>query len=725
MSPIKFKKAGISFSFNKIFDRLKLPKFERNSAKPSRNFKDKSNALKIGDVFMNILRKFKIRQRLIASFLLLSLVPLIIMGVFSYNRAKNAIHMKISTYSVQIMNEINQNIQTEITKYENILSVMGYTNEVQLYSSKFDPNKPYETMLAKNATLQVFRANTSSMREINEVAIFPQKVDSLSTYAFKNTKKEQLDGIIKEIAKDKSSTPHWSIVQGEGDTYDLVVARDIISTLGSDNVGVLMMGIEQNYIASKFENINIGDGAEIFVLDSNGMVLSSRSKAIPVGKEYADKDFINALKDSKSKGDKVNYFNYKNSMVTYSHNSNTDWYIVGLVPYSYLNAEVNSIAYGIGVLIIICMLIALLLSFIVSGSISSPIKKLVELMVEASNGNLSVKVEDKSRDEIGNVISNFNNMVANIRSLVSKVNGLSQNVLSSSEKISDSAEKSYSAAEQISVTIQEVAKGASNQASDIAQGVIYTNNLSDGINKVGGDMNDVSDVITNASKLGEEAMIAVKMLNDKAIETNNVSEKIVTDINSLNNDMKEIKEIVKAIVGIAEQTNLLSLNAAIEAARAGEAGRGFAVVADEVKKLAEQSKQASVTINNIINGIQNKTQATVNAANNGSVIMKEQIDVVNKADNSFKTILNAFDNIVEHMENMRGSVKDMLTSKDKTLEVIENISAVSEESAATAEEVSASTQEQIAGAEVLSSLAKDLTAAAQELNEAVSIFKVE
>ena len=74
--------------------------------------------------------------------------------------------------------------------------------------------------------------------------------------------------------------------------------------------------------------------------------------------------------------------------------------------------------------------------------------------------------------------------------------------------------------------------------------------------------------------------------------------------------MKEIRKIVKLIVAIAEQTNLLSLNATIEAARAGEAGRGFAVVADEVKKLADQSKEASIMINNIINKINNKTENT-------------------------------------------------------------------------------------------------------------------
>jgi methyl-accepting chemotaxis protein len=237
-------------------------------------------------------------------------------------------------------------------------------------------------------------------------------------------------------------------------------------------------------------------------------------------------------------------------------------------------------------------------------------------------------------------------------------------------------------------------------------------------------MSKVLDSVENTKQLSETALIAVKSLNDKAIHTNSVSEKIVTDINILNNDTKEIKKIVKVIVGIAEQTNLLSLNAAIEAARAGEAGRGFAVVADEVKKLADQSKEASILINNIIGNIQQKTEVTVDAANNASVIIKQQMDSVIETDNAFKTILTAMSSISGGIESMSNSVNGMISLKDKTMGVIENISAIAEESAATSQEVSASTEEQMAGAEVLSNLGKELTAMAEELNNAILIFKV-
>lgn len=198
----------------------------------------------------------------------------------------------------------------------------------------------------------------------------------------------------------------------------------------------------------------------------------------------------------------------------------------------------------------------------------------------------------------------------------------------------------------------------------------------------------------------------------------------MNSIYKLNDDMKQIKSIVGMIVSISEQTNLLSLNASIEAARAGEAGRGFAVVADEVGKLAAQSKDASTEINKILNSILEETKITTEEANRTTIIVKAQMEAVNRTDISLNNIFNSMIEVVSKLNKMSSSINEIVVSKENTLKSIEGISSVSEENAATTEEVSASTQEQIVGTQQLLSYAVELNDMVQKLNSAISVFKV-
>lgn len=250
------------------------------------------------------------------------------------------------------------------------------------------------------------------------------------------------------------------------------------------------------------------------------------------------------------------------------------------------------------------------------------------------------------------------------------------------------------------------------------------NVLSENINTVGDNMKVILDVITNTEQLSRDALASVNTLNNKAVETRNVTNKIVVDINELNTDMKEIRKIVKVIVDIAEQTNLLSLNASIEAARAGEAGKGFEVVAGEVKKLADQSKEASFGINNIINNIQRKTDSTATIANSAKDIISDQMYAVENTHAAFDSIMKAMDDISNQMLKVQSSVQGILTAKKYTVDSIEHIATISEEAAATVEEISANTEEQMFTYKDFVNLSKNLNDMAHELSNAINIFNI-
>jgi methyl-accepting chemotaxis protein len=728
MSKDKFKKQKfipLLKTLTKLWSKIPL------KGKVSKFFKVALN--KLGDSG-KYLCNINIQKRLIGSFVLISVFLLTFTGFIAYQMSSAAIKSKTDASTEQIMNLVSGNINSVKGDIQEKLNGVATSSSIRDSLDTFMNATPIDKARIQQELMIELKTAFGAVDQVKVSCI--ASTDGKTIIHGSDAVRAYYPNSIKDLsnqAQKNGNKVFWSIqeldsVTSSNNTY-LLATRTIRSTSGRFE-GLLSIALYSDKLSSITNNINLGEGSSVLMLDSNGKVVSS-SDVTAFGKPYKDPKMIQKIQD-KTSSDSNNgsyKFDYKInnvfSKVTVAKIEGSDWYVIGAVPYSYLNKETNSIGFFILILGLLSILPTLILSYIIAKSIDLPLKKLVGFMKEAKNGNLALDIDYKGKDEIGDVFSNFGEMLSNIKSLITKVNVSSRNVLDNAEKISYSAEQSYIASEQVATTVQQIAKGSTEQAGEIGECVSNMNKLSEGINIVGNEMNSVADVVDNTQKLSEEALVAVKSLNDKALETRSVSEKIVVDINDLNINMKEIKKVVKVIVSIAEQTNLLSLNAAIEAARAGAAGRGFAVVADEVKKLADQSKEASITINNIINNIQHKTDLTVIAANNASTIIKQEMDAVVETDNAFRIIYGAMEGISKQMKNFEDSTKEILLSKDKTLESIENISAVAEESAATAEEVSASTQEQISGSEELSNFAKNLNEMASELTNAISLFKIE
>ena len=124
----------------------------------------------------------------------------------------------------------------------------------------------------------------------------------------------------------------------------------------------------------------------------------------------------------------------------------------------------------------------------------------------------------------------------------------------------------------------------------------------------GGDARSLSESLDSGTGEITQAARAVDAARS-------VTFQIVGQIDELGDMSGRISGMVEAIRAIAGQTNLLALNATIEAARAGEHGKGFAVVAAEVRKLAEDSRTATESIDAVVSEIREMTEATVEVAN--------------------------------------------------------------------------------------------------------------
>jgi len=664
----------------------------------------------------NLIRKVKIRQRLIISFLVISIVPLLVLGIASFNSARSLVSDIIKQYTEQIVVQFGNNVSSEFSKIVETSNSFIFSTLLQKSFNNYDELEMVDRIDAHNnlkSELNIISSQNSNILEAR--LITPKNTAIYVGVASNSTDYNELN----QNFTDSGEAYKWYI-----NNTDIIYARKVVNISTSKWIGNYFITLNNLKINQRFDSLKLGDKVELLFLTEDGTILYSTDQSKSPGTIYPYENLIEAVASNIDSYSAFDIHLKEKSHCNYFKIENTPYWIVTITPYSFLNSAAKAIGISIIIIGLIAIVLAVILAFTISNSISVPLMKLVNLMRKAKSGDFTLLVTDNSNDEIGEVISNYDDMIQNIKKLIEKVQISVSNVLASAERMYSSSEQTLASSEQIAITLQEVAKGSSEQAQEVSKTVEYMNELSDGINNMTRKLSDMSDLITSTEETSTDAISKVKVLNERANQTKEASLKIVDEINSLNNDMRQIRKITKLIVAISEQTNLLSLNAAIEAARAGEAGRGFAVVADEVKKLADQTKEASIMINNIINDIYNKTEHAVSEASNTSIIVQEQMEAVDQTNDAFNTISASMKEITEYMNEVEKSVGDMLTLRQKTISSMENISAVSQEAAATSQEVSASTEEQMASAEVLTNLARDMDKTAKELQNAVSMFKI-
>lgn len=399
-----------------------------------------SKVIKWIKIKLLLLRNTKVQTRLRVSFLICSLIPLLITGIFSYVKSSNAIKSKISTYSVQISDQISQNIQREVDRlvYDSI--EIQFSDKVQQGLQSYDKLGEWEKHNLEHELQDILVKKFSFLHDVSDVLIYTNRKEKIlaygdTSYRSFNLKSEYLGKLLKE-AYDKAGVPVWVSVNvydemhyiksaiTEGDKHNgVILCRAIRGIYEGNQVGYLIIRTNEKFLSNIYKDIDIGKGADTFVVNSQGLVISSRDPEKEVSMYYKNKALL--MEIEKNKENNVSAFKLpiegKDYLVSYSLVNNTDWYVVNIIPFSYINSE----SYNIGIYTMLVgissLIMAILLSSIISRSISDPLKKLVRAMNKAKGGELSSNIKDYSKDELAEVTSNFNSMLDEIKLLIESV----------------------------------------------------------------------------------------------------------------------------------------------------------------------------------------------------------------------------------------------------------------------------------------------------------------
>ncbi|WP_372590264.1 methyl-accepting chemotaxis protein [Fervidobacterium pennivorans subsp. carthaginiensis] len=362
--------------------------------------------------------------------------------------------------------------------------------------------------------------------------------------------------------------------------------------------------------------------------------------------------------------------------------------------------------------------------FIMSTKISKPLVEISEKVVKFGEGDLTLTFEPKGNDEIAYISKALRIMSERLTQVIKSITENAQHVTASSEELASTSVELSQIADELAHQMEEIDHSVQNVSASVQEttsGIEEVASSAQNVSRAAQELAERATMVSNAAKEGENAVKVITTVITQAREKSAVTDKIVRE---LSDRAKNIGEIVETINSIAEQTNLLALNAAIEAARAGEAGRGFAVVADEIRKLAEESKQATTKIAQILKQIQEGAEQASSATDETVEVVVRAAEESEVVSEKLSNILKQVEVITDHIESLAASAQEQSAATQEMTSAMDTITKSIMSIAQQVDEITNSVKHQTDAIQGLSGMAQELATISNNLLEQVRKFKV-
>jgi len=361
------------------------------------------------------------------------------------------------------------------------------------------------------------------------------------------------------------------------------------------------------------------------------------------------------------------------------YNPEWDWLVATGVYVDDIDQQFLSSLRELGAISAAVLLLLLGLGWTILRSIVKPLETTAAAMrnISQGEGDLTVRLSEKGKDEVAEVAKHFNCFVDKIQGLVMEVRSSVSSVTGAAEHLARVAEQGHSTQKQQSEETDQVATAVNEMSMSFLE-------VAHNAGEASAAANEMDAAALEGSASVEEATQAISRLAEQV-------EKSTQVIHRLSQDTENIGTVLDVINGVAEQTNLLALNAAIEAARAGEAGRGFAVVADEVRSLASRTQESTQEIHQMITALQEGASAAVKVMDASLRDTESTVQAAEKAGLSLTSIAMAVERIRDMNQQIASASEQQASvANEVNANVVNLVDLCDESSQATGETQQAS-----------------------------------
>lgn len=400
------------------------------------------------------------------------------------------------------------------------------------------------------------------------------------------------------------------------------------------------------------------------------------------------------------------------------------WLVVSYVPHSEILSGLSQLTrIVIMVACIGCLILAVLMERLIHV-IAKPVKALNGTMASMTDGDFTVEVNVKTRDEIGQMASGVKRFIGVMRKIIQQIsqisaqlNGQAEDSALISSELSDASRLQTDSMEELNRTVNELTRSI----SEVAEMANSLSALVSDTTEQGAAADEKMKGAVAASDHGRRDMKKITLSMKDISEKMDSLEQCAAQMDG---SIGKINSIVGLIREIAEETNLLSLNASIEAARAGEAGKGFAVVADQIGKLAGTSKSAVDDIAVLTEEISNIVSQTVQETKESAGVIYESRNLVSDTEKSFEEIFESVGSTNEVVGSMIEKIRDVSEIATSVAGITQEQSAASEEILATAENMRENAEKVFEHSKKVAKDAADLKENAKLMEENMEKFTV-
>lgn len=378
----------------------------------------------------NLLRNTNIHNRLIFSFIFLSLLPLSMTGFLSYSKSSQAMDEKTETYLIQMLNEVSKNIRNRMDKVEAASDEAYLSRIVQENIPLYNQPTDQDTVKMKYELNEFLGQKFSIVQGVQLAQMIDYSgnayVGVLTPEIIKSKYQQRLIEHfpdIERLSRQFGGAAIWTMPPFQDEEGHVLLARSINSLINDSPLATLMIAVDNAYFSATFADLDLGKGSSVFIVNSSGIVISSRRTDFPAGLPFRESELVAELARSRAADRKAFPITIDQGrhLAVYAPIGKTDWSLVSVLPYSELNADSRKIGFYILLITAVCFIFSLYLSSVISRSISIPLKKLVKAMNATRDGDFALSISDGHRDELAVVAGNFDRMVKEIRNLLHNI----------------------------------------------------------------------------------------------------------------------------------------------------------------------------------------------------------------------------------------------------------------------------------------------------------------